>query len=133
MSLYLPCRKGSILIPTGPCDHLHVICNDPVFYPALVKECVLAVNLSTVNEYIDYDKTCILKYDEHPFLKHDSYVYYRKADIFGVNSISRCIADGSFSTHDPFDEDVFEKILSGFSVSKEVRPKIRAFYNTFCL
>lgn len=126
-------RKGTILIPTGPCDHLHVICNDPVFYPNLVKDCVLAVNLSTVNNLIDYDKTCILKIGEHPFIKHDSYILYRKAAILGVNSISRNIDDGSFSTHKPFNDVTFEKILAGFSISKEVRPKIKSFYKNFCI
>lgn len=126
-------RKGTILIPTGPCDHLHVICNDPVFYPRLVKDCVLAVNLSTVNALIDCDNTCILKIGDHPFIKHDSYILYRKADIFGVNSISRSVDDGSFSTHQPFNDIAFEKILAGFAISKEVRPKIKSFYNKFCI
>ena len=86
-----------------------------------------------MNNLIDYDKTCILKIGEHPFIKRDSYILYRKAEIFGVNSISRNIDDGSFSTHQPFNDVTFEKILAGFAISKEVRPKIKSFYNKFCI
>ncbi len=133
MNIYQVLRKGTILIPTGPCEHLHVICNNPVFYPNLVKECVLAVNLSSVNKLIEYDKTCILKIGEHPFIKHDSYILYRKAEILGVNSISRNIDDGSFSTHETFSDVTFEKVLDGFAISKEVKPKIKSFYQNFCI
>jgi len=130
---YQVLRKGAILIPTGPCDHLHIICSNPAFYPRNVKDCVLAVNLSTTTPILDYDKTCILQNGEHPFIKHDSYVFYKKAEILGVDSISRNIADGTFSTHQPFNDVVFERILSGFAVSQEVRPKIKAFYKAFCI
>ncbi len=133
MNTYQVLRKGTILIPTGPCNHLHVICNNPVFYPHLAKDCVLAVNLSTLNNLIDCDRTCLLKVGEHPFINHDSYIFYRKAEILGVNTISRNIDDGSFSTHDPFEDITFEKILAGFAISKEVRPKIKSFYKNFCI
>lgn len=130
---YTPVRKGTLLIPTGPCYHLHIICNDPVFYPTITKECVLAVNISTIDPCIDYDKTCLLNVGDHPFIKHESYVYYRKADIFGASSIARSVADGTFSTHAPFDDPVFDRVLAGFTASNEVRLKIRRFYENYCI
>lgn len=133
MKANLPFRKASLLIPTGPCHHLHIICNDPVFYPAKVKDCVLAVNISSISTGIEYDASCVLTQGEHPFIKSPSYVYYRKADIFGANSISLNIANGSFTLHESFDDLIFEKILSGFAISNEVRPKIKKFYQQYCL
>jgi hypothetical protein len=68
-------KKGTVLMPTGPVDHLHFICSDPVYYPAKVKECVLIVNISSIDDGSDYDQTCILNAEEHPFIKHPSYIY----------------------------------------------------------
>lgn len=133
MSQYVPFRKGSLLIPTGPCLHLHVICNDPVFYPAMAKECFLAVNISSIDPLIPHDKSCILNPGDHPFIMHDSFVYYKKADVFGATTTARRIAEGDIAIHDPFNEVVFEKILSGFFISKEVRPKIKKFVEPYCL
>ena len=133
MNLGNPFRKGTILIPTGPCDHLHIICNNPVFYPKLAKECVLAVNISTVTTDIPYDISCILNTGDHPFINRQSYVYYRKADIFGATAIAKNVADGSFTTHQPIDDTVFSKVLLGFSISDEVTPKIRQFYKSYCI
>lgn len=132
MSIYKPFRKGSLLIPSGPCLHLHVICNDPVFYPSLAKECFLAVNISSIDPIIQYDPSCILTAGHHRFIKHDSYVYYRKADVFGATTTSRLVAEGEISLHDPFSDAVFEKILDGFYQSKEVRPKIFNFFQRYC-
>ncbi len=132
MSIYKPFRRGSLLIPSGPCLHLHVICNDPIFYPALAKECFLAVNISSIDPILQYDPSCILKAGDHPFIKHDSYVYYRKADIFGATTTARLVAEGEISLHDPFTDVVFEKILNGFYQSKEVRPKMLKFFQRYC-
>lgn len=132
MSAYEPYRKGTILIPTGPCDHLHFVCNDPVLYPPLAKECVLAVNISSVDPNLPCDPTCLVEAGEHRFVKHQSYVYYRKADIYGANTIALRVADGTFKTHHDCSDDLFERILAGFGVSPEVRPKIKTFYQKYC-
>jgi hypothetical protein len=85
-----------------------------------------------VNSAIEYDKTCILTSTDHPFIKHQSYVYYRKADIYGAENIIRNVAEGTFITHQDCSETVFKRILKGFSCSKEVKPKILRFYQKNC-
>ena len=126
-------KKGSLLIPSGPCNHLHIVCNDPVFYPRANANCSLLVNISTVNELSgEYDNTCLLNSGEHPFVKHLSYVAYERADIFGENTLLRGIADGTFQTHDPINDAVFLKFIDGFSVSGHITPKIKKFFDTFC-
>lgn len=128
--LFIPMKKGAILMPTGPVDHLHFICSDSIFYPSKAKECVLIVNISSINDGSDYDKTCILNADEHPFIKHSSYVYYKKAEIYGTNSISQNVAQGTFRIHEPCSDNIFNRILEGFSISEDVTGKIRKFYET---
>jgi len=129
---YEPTKKGTILVPTGSADHLHFICCDPVYYPNLGRDCVLAVNISSINDGTQYDNSCILNVGDHPFIKHPRYVYYRKADIFGSDSISRNIAEGNFRIHDPCSDQVFNKILQGFESSEELRFKIKRFYECYC-
>ena len=132
MSRLIAMKKGTILIPTGPTKHLHFICSDPVFYPRLVKECVLVVNISSVGS-IEHDKSCLLDVDDHPFITHLSYVYYKKSEILGVNSIDRNIASGDFIAHEPCSDIVFERILNGFECSDEVTGKIKKFYDNYCV
>lgn len=129
---FTPMRKGTILIPTGPVNHLHFICCDPVYYSRLGRECVLAVNISTVNDGTEYDQTCILDSGDHPYIHHPSYVYYRKADVFGSENISRNVAEGNFSIHSPCSDTTFNRVMQGFESSEEVRYKIKRFYERYC-
>ncbi len=129
---FSPARKGTVLIPSGPTDHLHFVCCDPVFYPKQAKECVLLVNISTIKPDIDYDRTCIVQVGDHPFVTRASYIYYRKADIFGSNSLSRNVADGTFQAHQPCSDELFSRILNGFDISEDVRGKVKNFYSMYC-
>ncbi|MFT4928535.1 MAG: hypothetical protein ACI8WB_004654, partial [Phenylobacterium sp.] len=97
------------------------------------KDCVLVVNISSIDQMLAYDTSCILQPINHPFVKHPSYVYYRKADIFGADNISRNVAEGNFSAHQPCDELTFSRILNGFEISNEIRPKIKQFYFKYCV
>ncbi|MDD1609173.1 MAG: hypothetical protein LUO95_00800 [Methylococcaceae bacterium] len=126
-------KKGTILIPTGPVEHLHFICSDPVYhYPISDKKIVLLVNISSVKDGTDYDKTCILNLGDHPFIKHESYVYYKSAGGFSSDNISQRIAQGDYRIHDPCSDNTFNRILDGFGISEEVSGKIRKFYETHC-
>lgn len=125
-------RKGTILIPTGPVKHLHFVCSDPVFYPQYTKECVLVVNITSIKEGLEHDASCLLDVGDHPFITHPSYVYYRKADIYGADNLTRNIADGSFDVHDVCGEATFKRILEGFTISEDVTPKVLSFYQKHC-
>lgn len=129
---YAPLRKGTVLIPSGPVEHLHFICCDPVHHSATGKDSVLMVNISSITPHLEHDMTCVLNPGDHPFIKHPSFVYYRKASIYGAQGISRNVAEGNFSTHIPCDEAVFRQILIGFEVSDEVSYKILRFYENHC-
>lgn len=125
-------KKGTILIPSGPTKHLHFVCSDPVFYPRVGKECVLLVNISSINGDIIHDSTCELNVGDHPFITKPSYVYYKKAELFGSENIERNVAAGEFQIHAPCDEDVFKRILKGFDASDDVSRKVYNFYEKYC-
>lgn len=126
-------RGGTVLIPTGPTDHLHFICCDPVFDARAGSEAVLMVNISSAHPSLQFDSTCVLSRGDHPYLVRDSFVYYRKAGIFRQDNVERSIIDGTFSTHAACAENVLQRILDGFGVSNEVRPVIRRFCEKHCL
>ncbi|MFQ2178093.1 hypothetical protein [Aeromonas veronii] len=127
-----PLRKGTLLIPSGGTDHLFFICNDPIFYPNLAKECFLAVNISTIKQGIEHDTTCQLNVGDHPFVRHPSFVFYKKAEIWGAVTVSQEIAMGNIRPHVPCEDPVFTRVLEGFGISPHVLPRIRAFYQKYC-
>lgn len=129
---FYPVRKGTILIPSGRANHLSIICCDPVYYPRTLTDSVLIVNISTVSNMPHVDHTCILSVGEHPFIHHDSFVFYNKADIYSVNSLVDNVTNGNFVCHEPCSEAVFAKILSGFDVSKSLSYKVKQFYLKHC-
>lgn len=128
----VPIRKGTLLIPTGGTNHLFFVCNDPIFYPNLARECFLAVNISSIKAGIEHDTTCILAVGDHPFVRHPSFVYYKNANILGSVTVSQRIASGDIHTHQPCDDPTFTRILAGFDVSPYVVPRVKTFYKKYC-
>ncbi|MCT9837521.1 hypothetical protein N3K61_24580, partial [Escherichia coli] len=86
-----------MLAPTGPCNHLHVICNDPVYYPVNDCYCVLVVNISSIKDGVPHDPSCVLNSGDHRFIKHPSYVVYAEAIIWRVDNMVRKQRSGEIS------------------------------------
>lgn len=128
-----PVQKGTILLLSGSKEHIFFICNDPVFYPRLTKDCFLAVNLTSICHEIEHDPTCVLGVGDHPFVRHPSYIFYRRAEILGADTIIQQVASGDIRTHEPCEEETFQRILDGFDISPHVTPKVRSYYQKYCL
>lgn len=132
MTDFKPYRKGTILAPSGRAEHLHIICNDPVFYPINDCFCVLAVNISSLKDGVPHDPTCILQRGDHDFIKHDSYVVYERAVIWRVDNIIRKYDNGEIRARQDISEHVFNKILLGFEISDETEPRTLKFCKSYC-
>lgn len=132
MTDYQPYRKGTVLAPTGPCEHLHVVCNDPVYHPINGCECVLVVNISSCKPGVAFDDTCILQAGDHAFIKHASYVVYRDAVIWKVPNVAARMLSGEISAHKDMPEGTFQRILNGFDISEQVIPKNLKFWKAHC-
>ncbi len=130
---FQPYRKGTVLAPTGPCNHLHVICNDPVYYPINDCYCVLVVNISSIKDGVPHDPTCALDVGDHPFVQHPSYVVYAQAVIWRVDNVIRKEAAGEIMAHQDMPEATFSRILNGFDISDDVSPKHLKFKNQHCV
>lgn len=124
-------KKGTLLAQTGAIRHLHIVCCEPVeTYYGLA---VLVVNISTVKENLVYEKTCILKKGEHPFIKQDSYVVYRQSVVWKVESIERRLRSGEIVFREDVTQDVLDKVLKGFLISKSVNRRTLNFIKTYKL
>jgi hypothetical protein len=122
-------RKGTLLILTGPVDHLHIVMNDPVYFPESGVEAVLLVNVTSVRGA--HDDACVLSPGCHPFVRYQSFVSYRHAAIVSAVKLSNEIANGDISTDSPVDEELFGSIRAGFEKSKFVTPKVRRFLKNY--
>ncbi|HAK35497.1 MAG: hypothetical protein E6Z83_21825 [Pantoea sp.] len=133
MTVYSPYRKGTVLAPVGGSKHLHIICNDPVYHPVHGCECVLVVNITTVYPApVHHDPACILRAGEHPFVHHDSYVFYADAIVWKVPNVVSREESGELEKHADMEESVFQRVLSGFESSDFTPNKVLKFYRQHC-
>lgn len=132
MSLFLPLKRATLLIPSGPQSyqdrkHLFVLLTDP-HVDGAGKHCVLMVSLSTVRSGVPHDATCILYAGDHPFVKHDSYVVYLKARLEEADKVLRGVKNGQLVPQDPMDGVVFARICKGLEDSRLTPPNLFTFY-----
>ncbi len=133
MSIYSPYRKGTVLAPVGGSPHLHIICNDPVFYPIHGCECILVVNISTVYpEPAFHDPACYLNVGDHPFVRHKSYVFYSDAIIWKVPNVISREQSGELEKKADIDEHVFQRIIDGYELSDFTTNKVLKFCRQYC-
>jgi hypothetical protein len=93
-------KKGTLLIPSGTGyapdkRHLFVICTD-----ACSNGQHLLVPIATWQNDLS-DPTCKLAAGDHDFIKHPSYVLYRKARIELATTLIAGVHEKAFSPHDP--------------------------------
>lgn len=128
-----PYRKGTVLAPVGGSNHLHIICNDPVHYPIHGCDCILVVAISTVRPPpACHDLSCILEQGEHPFIRHQSFVFYEDSVIWKLPNVINRIQSGELIPRVDIDEAVFLRVLSGFETSDFTPNKIRKFVRNHC-
>lgn len=132
MSLFLPLKRATLLIPSGPQGdqdrkHLFILPTDPHADEA-GKNCVLMVSLSSVRPGMPHDPTCILYAGDHSFVKHDSYVVYQKARLEEADKVLRGVKNGQLVPQDPMDGAVFARICKGLEDSRLTPAKLLTFY-----
>lgn len=120
-------RKGTLLILSGPVDHLHIVMNDPVYSHEHGWEAVLAVNISSIKEGIYFDPSCIVHPGQHPFVNRDSWVVYREAVVMRSERLEYKLASGEIRGHQTATDELFTNVRSGFNTSRLVPTKILRF------
>ncbi|MBF0311549.1 MAG: hypothetical protein HQL56_18715 [Magnetococcales bacterium] len=91
---------------------------------------MLLVSVSSVGKAGSWhDTTCILNQGDHPFVKHQSFVFYTRSRNENANKVVKGVKGGSFVPQDPLDQEVYERICGGMSVSPYTPKNILALYN----
>jgi len=126
MTVFLPIRQATLLIPSGPPTdpdkkHLFVICTKQ----SPDKELLLVSISRWKATYCD--STCLLGAGDHPFIKSKSFVEYRKARIETTSTITAGIKQGVFFPKDTMDGKVFAQIMAGFEDSLFTPGKVLKF------
>jgi hypothetical protein len=132
MSLFLPLKRATLLIPSGPQDdeerkHLFILLTDPHETVPGVRS-VLMVSLSSVRAGVPYDATCLLHSGDHPFVKHESYIVYQKGRIEDADKLLRGVKGGQLVPQEPMNDAVFTKICQGLAESRLTPPRLLNFY-----
>lgn len=125
MTEFQPQEKNTILSIAGKIDHLHIICTNQFFHKDTGAASVLAVNISSLTDDDNCDKTCVLHAGDHPFIRHDSYVRYKDAVVMRVDRILEKVEDGEITVLSNVSEEVFLHVLSGFERSAQTKTKIK--------
>lgn len=132
MSLFVPLKRATLLIPSGPSGdvdrrHLFILLTDP--YPDETgKSAVLLVSISTVRPNVPHDPTCILYSGDHDFVKRDSYVVYQRTRLEGADKLLRGVKSGELVAHAPMDGAVFARVCKGLEESRLTPIKFLVFY-----
>jgi hypothetical protein len=109
---------ATLLMPSGEGDHLFVVLNDPAIFVGYgARPHLVLVSLSTVRPGIPHDPTCVLQPGCHPFVKHESYVLYRRARIDPVAHVQKLVAQGLFKPQDPVSPEILAAIKAGLLAS----------------
>lgn len=132
MKLFLPFRKATLLIPSGPKDdpgkmHLFIVLTDP----ATNEKLVLVASVCSVKEGVPYDQTCILEPSDHPFIKHKSYVDYSKTKIVEGQRLTNGVQQGKFVHKGMISETVVVKIINGVLASKRTPKEEKQFLSDY--
>ena len=118
---------ATVLISSGPPNdlqrkHLHVVVARHSGPPVQI----LMVSVSSIGAQ-KYDDTTVLDADEHPFLRHRSYIKYQVARVESETAIERGIQSGLFALREELGEGVLRRIRAGFRSSQFAKPFARNF------
>lgn len=133
MSLFLPFKRATLLIPSGPAHepdrkHLFILLTDPYPHPESNIKSVLLVSLSTLNHKLPHDSTCILYPGDHPFIKKESFVSYQKARIEEADKLIRGVTNGILVHRETLDSAIFARVCYGLMQSPLTAPAHLKFY-----
>lgn len=132
--IFIPSSKATVLIPTPKPDrpnlqHLFICLNRAMagLYGE-VQDGVMVVSVSSVPPNGKHDKTCLLYKGDHPFIKHDSYVFYRGCQVKSAASLLEGVKNKVLQPHTPMDDLVFARVLAGVPISGHTPNEMKDAY-----
>jgi hypothetical protein len=118
----------TLLIPApgmGVTPHLWILAMDPVTDTQL---CII-VNVTTLRN--SRDQTVVLRKGEHPFVTHDSAVFYGDAQIVDVRQLHADVAARTAQTRERCSPEVIRLVRDGLTASPFTPKKVLIFFKEF--
>ncbi len=117
--VFVPQKKGTILKLSGYKEHLFVI---------LTNECPeknhLLVNFSSIHEGVFHDVACVVNAGEYPFIKHPSYIEYRRAETVKASHLIKC----NFTQKEDVSDELYTRICNGLISSIHTPKRIKKYF-----
>lgn len=117
-------KRATLLVPSGPSDHLHIVLNDPFGDD----EEVLLASIRSVDPELYHDPSCILYKGDHPFLKHESWVDYARLLLEKKETMEKAVKAGIFKPHEVCPTGTHARICHGLKKTTRAAPKYLEFY-----
>lgn len=118
------CATGEcLLIPSGPGDKSHlftVVLGPKRFEGHGESEQVVMVSVTTIKPDFPYDPACVIRAGEHPFIEHDSYVYYREPRVESVSHVASMVETMGWLPKESCSAELRRRIVEGLLASKRV-------------
>lgn len=74
---------------------------------------VLVVNVTSIRAGVPHDPACVLNANDHPFVRHASYMRYADCQIQSNAELDNKLASGSIVLDDKVSDDVLLRIRKG--------------------
>jgi hypothetical protein len=110
---------GYTFLPDAVGAHLWFVCTN-----ASASGELAALSLTTLRPVSD--TTCIVARGDHPFVQHDSVIYYRAGRLWEVRALQAAIDSGLLVRHECASDKLMQRIREGASVSRFVPRNVRA-------
>lgn len=109
-------------------SHLHIILLEPQEHTR--STIVVPVESLTSKKQ---DHTTILSLGEHEFIKHRSYVNYRRAKISSVIDIEKRVEENTAKKKAPIDTELLSRIVIGLKKSNHTPREVLAMYGYYLM
>lgn len=133
MSLFVPYRRATLLIPSGPAHdpdrkHLFIVLADPLQVLQYTEKHSLLVGVASIQPDVPHDSTCLLGAGDHEFIRHRSYVHYARARIEPSQGILNGVKQGKLVPKAMLVDQTFARVCKGLVESRFTPLRVVAFY-----
>jgi len=90
----------------------------------------LTVPIDTL-KYPYQDKSCILHVGDHSFIKHESFVNYRFAQVISYPQLFNGLRKGVFVKKEDISDEVLKRIQDGARQTKNMRTELKDWFELF--
>ena len=127
MPVWVAAAGGTLFIASGPDgDHLFVLVYSAVIDGYGSDNQFLLIPFCSVDGARYCDEACIAQAGEHDFIKNESYLSYRDAQIQSSVHLENLVNNGVYRPHNQVTEELLEKIRVGVIVSSRTKNFIKA-------